>query len=164
MAILGIDPGTIKTGYAIVDLKGEILDFGCIKPPKELKLSERFLIIHDGVQELVKKFNPAAISLELQFIHAKKNIQSIMKLCMARGIALIAAKKQGVAIYEYSPGEAKQAVTGNGQASKEQIQKMIRLRYNLPEGYIPEDATDALALAICHLHSSQNKILGKNEI
>jgi crossover junction endodeoxyribonuclease RuvC len=152
--IIGIDPGTRVTGYGIIQLEGTsftAIDYGCVRPPPSLKLSDRYLILFNAMEELIEKYRPQALAVETQFV--QKNIQSAIKLGMARGIAVIAAKKKGIPVFEYAPTKAKLAVVGNGRASKQQVQGMIKLLLNLPEPPTPEDAADALALAICHAHS-----------
>lgn len=152
--ILGIDPGTRVTGYGVIRQMGnqtEPLDFGCIKPPPDLPLQERYLIIFDGVEKLIEKFQPEAIAVESQFV--MKNVQSAMKLGMAKGMVLLAAARRKIPIFEYAPKKAKQAVVGKGQASKEQVQRMIQSLLRLPKLPEPEDAADALALAICCAHN-----------
>ena len=149
--ILGVDPGTGVTGYGILRVCNNLhiaLDFGCIKPPAKLELSKRYFIIFEALEKLIKKYKPDAISVETQFV--QKNIQSAIKLGMARGCALIAGEKNNVPIFQYAPREAKLSVVGTGSASKEQVQKMIKMLLNLQLDKIPEDAADALALAICH--------------
>ena len=152
--ILGIDPGTRITGYGIINSNGSKMlpiDFGAIRPPPHLPLPERYLIIFNALEHLIKEHKPSAISVETQFF--KKNAQSALKLGMARGVALIAAAKNGIPIYEYAPKKAKLAVVGTGQASKHQVQQMVQLLLNLPKPPKPEDAADALSLAICHAHA-----------
>lgn len=152
--ILGIDPGTAITGYALIDSDGvasRLLDYGCIKPPPKNTLSARYEIIFDGVSSLIDRFSPIAIAVETQYIHPK-NPMSGIKLVMARGVILLAARKKGIEIYEYSPKKAKLALTGNGQASKAQMQVMMQHLFQLKELPQPEDAADALALAFCHAH------------
>ena len=153
--IMGIDPGTRITGYGIIkkEYKSVIpLDFGCIKPPPNLKLHKRYLIIYRGVEKLIKKYKPHAIATETQFV--KKNAQSALKLGMARGVIIIAAEKNSIPIYEYAPKKVKLAVVGNGKASKVQITKMVQMLLNLKYEKIPEDAADALAMAVCHSHQN----------
>lgn len=152
--ILGIDPGTQITGYGVLESKDAeyaAIDYGCIRPPSSLKLTDRYLIIFNGIEELIEKHAPEAVVVETQFVH--KNVQSAIKLGMARGIVIIAAKRRGIPVFEYAPTKAKLAVVGNGRASKEQVQGMVQLLLKLPAPPTPEDAADALALAICHAHS-----------
>lgn len=152
--ILGIDPGTRITGYALLkqnDKKISVLDYGAIRPPTQAALSKRYLIIYDSITSLIESFSPTAVVIESQFVH--KNAQSAMKIGMAKAMALLAAEKRGISLFEYTPKKAKQAVVGNGNASKEQIQKMMQLLLNLPSQPQPQDAADALALCYCHLNS-----------
>jgi crossover junction endodeoxyribonuclease RuvC len=150
--ILGIDPGTRVTGYGIIKMVGRnryvLIDYGCIRPPPKLCINDRYLIIHEGAEELIEKHQPDVLSIETQFVH--KNPQSAIKLGMARGVVIVAARKRGVDVVEYAPTTAKRSVTGRGQASKEQVQSMIQHLLGLKEKPTPEDAADALALAICH--------------
>jgi len=161
MIILGIDPGTRITGYGVIKFEGNrysALDYGCIRPPSKYELSDRYLVIFDGIVELIEKYRPVAVSVETQYV--QKNVQSAIKLGMARGTAVIAARKNGVAVFEYSPSKAKSSVVGNGSASKEQVQGMVQRLLNLEEPPCPEDAADALALAICHAHSMEKQKIG----
>ncbi len=154
--ILGIDPGTQTTGYGLICVESHrivLLDFGCIRPPKSHTPAEKYLAIFEGVNALLEKYAPVAISVESQFFH--KNAQSALKLGMAKGAALISAARKKIPVYEYAPRKAKLAVVGNGAASKEQVQKMLQLLLNLSSLPEPEDAADALALAICHAHASK---------
>ncbi len=149
--IMGIDPGTLVTGYGIILADGNRytpLDYGCITPPAKFKLSERYEVIYDSVNQLIEKHRPTVLVIETQFIG--KNVNSILKLTMVRGIIMIAAKKNGVAIYEYGPKQAKKAVVGHGSASKFQVQGMVQRLLNLGAIPQPDDAADALALAICY--------------
>lgn len=158
MIILGIDPGTITTGFAVIEVKPAKLhlhDFGSIKPPPKLSLSDRYLIIHDALESLINRFNPQEASLETQFVY--RNPQSTIKLCMLRGIIILTLKKNKVLINEYAPKEPKVALTGNGNASKYQIRVMAKQLFNLSELPNSEDAADALALAVCLAHDLQFK-------
>ena len=151
--IMGIDPGTIVTGYGIIQKNSNsisTLDFGCIRPPPKYHLHKRYLIIFNSIENLIEKYKPTSISIETQFV--RKNPQIAIKLGMARGVAIIAGAKNNIPIFEYAPKKAKLAVVGNGSASKTQVQKMIQLLLNLKDINIPEDAADALALAVCHSH------------
>jgi crossover junction endodeoxyribonuclease RuvC len=152
--ILGVDPGTLVTGYGVIRKTKndwEPLDFGCICPPRKLKTHERYLIIFEGIDHLLEKYQPQAISVETQFVY--KNVQSALKLGMARGAVMIAGARRGVEIFEYAPTKAKQAVVGNGAASKFQVQKMVQMQLKLSQMPEPADAADALALALCHAHT-----------
>lgn len=149
--ILGIDPGTKVSGYGIVKSLGntfQAIDYGCIRPPANLLLSERYLVIFNAVEELLDKFLPDALVVETQYVY--KNIQSAIKLGMARGAVLIAARRKKIKVFEYAPTKAKLAVVGKGHASKDQVQGMIKHLLQLPFLPTPADAADALALAICH--------------
>ncbi len=165
MIIIGIDPGTQITGYGVIKVTGHIyqaVDYGCIRPPASYKLTDRYLIIFNALEEIIDKFAPDAFVVETQYV--KKNIQSAIKLGMARGIAILAAKKRGIPIFEYAPSRAKQAVVGKGHASKTQVQKMVQFLLRLSTAPTPEDASDALALAICHAHAAQFNQLLESEI
>lgn len=154
LIILGIDPGTRIMGYGLIEVKGQIyraLDYGCVRPPPDLKLSDRYLILFNALEELLHKFKPNVLSVETQYMD--KNIQSAIKLGMARGVAIIAAKRHGLSVFEYTPSKVKSAVVGNGKASKQQVQGMIGMLLGLQDSSMPEDAADALALAFCHAQS-----------
>jgi len=153
--ILGIDPGTRITGYGVIDVDTQPIDFGCIRPPPKLELAERYKIIFDGVEALIEKYAPVAIAVESQFV--MKNPQSAIKLGMAKGMVYLAAVRKSIPIYEFTPKKAKLAVVGHGGASKIQVQKMIQTLLRLPTLPEPEDAADALALAICCVHQLRLK-------
>lgn len=158
--IMGIDPGTRVTGFGILKRENGFLyplDFGCIRPPYNYDLHKRYLIIFNAIEELIFKYAPTAMAVETQFVN--KNVQSAIKLGMARGVSIIAAARNNIPIYEYAPKKAKLAIVGNGKASKHQVQKMVQMHLNLKNITLPEDAADALAIAICHSH--QNLNLGK---
>lgn len=165
MIIIGIDPGTRVTGYGIIEVQGSnfrVIDYGCIRPPIKSKLSDRYLILFNSIDELLQKYHPNALAVETQYV--EKNVQSAIKLGMARGTAIIAAKRHGLSVFEYTPSKAKLAVVGNGKASKQQVQGMIKLLLRLQVASIPEDAADALSLAICHAQSYNPSILCNCEI
>jgi crossover junction endodeoxyribonuclease RuvC len=154
--IIGIDPGTRVTGYGIIEcerMEFTVVDYGCIRPPANAPLSQRYLIIYNCLCELLDKHQPDSASVESQFM--RHNFQSAMKLGMARGMVILASTQRNIPIFEYTPSKAKLAVVGNGKASKQQVQSMIQkllLLSKIPE---PEDAADALALAICHAQNGQ---------
>ena len=154
--ILGIQPGTLKTGYGIIRITdGRLVpvDYGVIRPPAKLKLTDRYLIIYEGIESLIEQFQPEILVVETQFVN--KNPAVAIKLGMARGVAIIAAKKKNMQVFEYVPARAKLAVVGTGRASKYQVQGMIQKLLNLAEPPQSEDAADALALAVCHAQSSK---------
>ena len=160
--ILGIDPGTLIMGYGIIEVTGENVR---LKMMHVLKLSsqkdnyERLQLIHKTVEDLIKKFNPHEFAIEAPFFG--KNVQSMLKLGRAQGVAIAAAMSAGLPVTEYSPKKVKQSVTGNGNADKEQVWKMLQQLLSLknePQSY---DATDALAVAVCH-HFQTKTVLLKN--
>lgn len=154
MLILGIDPGTRITGYGLIRVEGqklEAIDYGCIRPPVNASSSKRYFIIFEAIEELLKIHKPDAVSVESQFMH--RNAMSAMKLGMARAMALLAAERAGIPLFEYAPKKAKKAVVGRGGASKQQVQRMMQALLNLEEPPTPEDAADALALALCHANT-----------
>lgn len=165
MIIIGIDPGTQITGYGVIKVVGnqyQVIDYGCIRPPTKFKLTDRYLVIFNCLEEILDKYQPDAFVIETQYVN--KNVQSAIKLGMARGIAVLAAKKRGISIFEYAPSKAKKAVVGKGQASKKQVQKMVQFLLRLAELPTPEDAADALALTICHAHAVQFSSMIEAEI
>jgi crossover junction endodeoxyribonuclease RuvC len=154
--ILGIDPGTAVTGYGLIKTDGvryTPIDFGTIRPPRQLHAHERYHSLFNSLEHLLARYHPQSVAVETQFVY--KNPASALKLGMARGMVILAAVRQGVPVYEYAPRKAKLAVVGNGAASKSQVQKMIQLLLNLSSLPEPEDAADALALAICHAHTQK---------
>ncbi len=159
MIVLGIDPGTRITGYGLVCKKDSglhPLDYGCIRPPPTLPLPERYRILFESLETLIDRHCPDVLSIESQFV--LKNAQSALKLGMAKGMAILAAARRGVPIFEYPPTRAKLAISGSGRASKWQVQKMIQTLLRLPTPPEPEDAADALALAICHIQSEGTRL------
>ncbi len=159
MLVLGIDPSTVATGYGLVELKNSMLrtvDYGVIRPPAAQHLHQRIKIIYDRVTEITSQVRPDAVAIEDLFY--SRNIKVALSLGQARGAVILAAVNQGLPIFEYAPRTVKQAVTGSGSASKEQVQRMTQRLLNLAEPPQPLDASDALAIAICHLLKSRQKI------
>lgn len=154
--ILGIDPGTRITGYGLIDTETHPLNFGCIRPPPKLSLADRYKILFESIEALIKRYEPSAIAVESQFV--LKNAQSAIKLGMAKGMVYLAAARCSIPIYEFAPKQAKLAVVGNGGASKSQVQKMIQVLLRLPQPPEPQDAADALSLAICCAHQMKGNI------
>jgi len=152
--ILGIDPGSRITGFGVIAIQGNRVTHvadGCIRTIQG-DLAQKLKTIFDGVTQVIEEYRPDEMAVEQVFLH--RNVASAFKLGQARGAALMAGILHPLPIYEYAPTEIKQAVTGKGNATKEQIQYMIRLLLNLPQP--PQsDAADALATALCHAHTRQ---------
>jgi crossover junction endodeoxyribonuclease RuvC len=155
MRILGIDPGIAITGYGVVEEEGgelKALAFGVIRTPAKQALPVRLQAIYRGVKELALEWKPTATAVEELFF--SKNVRTAMSVGQARGVALLALADTGLSVAEYTPLTIKQAVTGYGGADKPQMQEMVRLLLGLAEIPRPDDAADALAVAICHLNSA----------
>lgn len=152
MIIAGIDTAIRKTGYGVIQMdsanKVKILDCGVISSQASLPHSECLRRLAGGIRELLQIYHPAAASIEGAFVN--KNIRTAMILSLARGAVIATLAENQVPVYEYSPKSAKRAVTGNGAASKEQVASIIASICSLNIAEIPNDSTDALALAICH--------------
>lgn len=153
MIVLGIDPGTVATGYGVVErVRGVLrhIDHGVIRTSAKDPLWTRLGIIHTAIVDVLDAHPPDVLSLERCFV--SRNVQSALKLGHARGAVMVAAVSRGVDVAEYTPGQIKQAVTGHGRAEKGQVQEMVRVILTLTST-APEDASDALAAAICHLNT-----------
>lgn len=162
--IIGIDPGTQVTGYGIIKLTPRALcavDFGCIRPPSGAKLSDRYYAIFQAVQSLLGKYNPEMMAIESQFFSL--NAQSALKLGIAQGSAIIAAKEHKLPVFGYSPREVKCSVVGTGKATKQQLQGAVQRLLGLKTAPKPYDAADALAIAICHCYALQRAFQHKNK-
>jgi crossover junction endodeoxyribonuclease RuvC len=159
MLALGIDPGTATTGYGFVRAADglEAVAYGVITTPAGLPMAERLAQIHDTLASLIARHQPGEAAVEKLFF--QKNVKTAISVAQGRGVALLAAAKAGLPVAEYSPLEIKQSVAGYGGADKTQMQHMVRALLNLPDLPQPDDAADALAIAICHLHSAQMRQL-----
>lgn len=149
--IIGVDPGTRVTGYAVIEIgqKGPVpIDFGCIRPPTDALLSSRYLAIYQGLQEIVARFSPQEMALETPFAH--KNYQSTIKLGMCLGACIICAKEKDLRVFGYTPKQVKLSVTATGNATKEQMQESLTRLFGLNTLITPQDAADALGVALCH--------------
>jgi len=156
MRVLGIDPGTATTGYGVVEeVKGDLkpLAFGVIRTPADQPLPVRLQLIYRALRELAAEWGPTAAAVEELFF--SRNVRTAMSVGQARGVILLALADIGLDVAEYTPLAIKQAVTGYGNADKAQVQEMVRLLLGLTEVPRPDDAADALAVAICHLHSAR---------
>lgn len=161
MKVLGIDPGSRITGYGIIRSEGNRLlhlDNGALFTDTTADFSTRLLQIYRGLTDIIKTYQPDAMAVEQVFF--AKNVQSALKLGQARGAAIVAGADAGLPIFEYSALQVKQAVVGHGRAAKEQVQQMVKILLNLPE-IAQADASDALAIAICHANSAGMRNLAR---
>ncbi len=154
MIVLGIDPGTAITGYGVVERTGSrirALDYGCVETPSDRPLAERLLEIRASVADLIDRHQPSAVAVERLFFN--RNVQTAFAVGQARGVVLLTAAEHGLPVFEFTPNEVKTAVTGYGRAPKDQVQRMVQVVLALPELPRPDDAADALAIAVCLAHS-----------
>ena len=159
--ILGIDPGTIMMGFALLRIQKQqpqVILMDVLKLGKEKDIYARLHTIHNKVSELIKLYRPGTFAIEAPFFG--KNVQSMLKLGRAQGVAIAAAMQANIQVTEYSPKKVKQSITGNGNADKDQVWKMLQRTLQIEEKPQYFDATDALAVALCH-HYQTNSILGK---
>ncbi len=157
--ILGIDPGTIIMGYGLITVTGNsisLLELGVLKPGKVDDGYKKLQLIFNTVSGLITKYQPDAFAIEAPFFG--KNVQSMLKLGRAQGVAIAAAMRHGLEVVEYSPKKVKQSVTGNGNADKEQVMKMLQSILSFKESPKHFDATDALAVAVCHHYQSNSPL------
>lgn len=158
MRVLGIDCGSRITGYGVIDSDGADCVFvqcGAIRAKITDHLADRLKCIHAGIEDLIGRLSPDAAAFENVFYST--NVQSALKLGHVRGVSMFAAAQANLPIFEYSPLEVKSAVTGYGRAEKSQVQQMVRSLLRLQTLPEPYDASDALAVAICHVHSNRFK-------
>ncbi len=151
MRILGIDPGLTRTGFGIIDISNEtfkLVDCGIIKPNNKDKLEKRLLTIFIDMSKILEQYKPTIVSIEEVFYG--KNVKSALLLGQARGAAMLSAASKKVNIFEYSAKKIKQSITGNGNANKDQVKYMVASILNIKNLDIPLDASDALAIALCH--------------
>lgn len=163
MRILGIDPGYGIVGFGVVDYDNYspvVVDYGTISTPKEETLPNRLFIIHQMLNRIIERYKPDVVAVEELFYF--KNQKTIIPVAEARGIIILTCKLLGLDIYEYTPLQIKQALTGIGRAEKAQVQFMVKTLLNLEKIPKPDDAADALAVAICH--SQINPKLNFNKI
>ena len=151
MIILGIDPGTAITGFSIVERTQRsvrLLDFGCIRTKSTTPHHQRLNEIADDIQTLITKYKPTVCAIEKLFF--SKNVKTAMSVSEVRGVLIQQASKAGLDIHEYTPNEVKSNVTGDGKADKLQVQKMVKTILKLKKIPQPDDAADAIAIALCH--------------
>ena len=165
MLTIGIDPGLGTTGYGFIrqDVNGEfeVIDYGVILTPTKHKLEHRLLVLHEQLQELLLLHKPDCAAVEKLFF--AKNITTAIAVGQARGVMMLALAQSAIHVYEYSPPEIKQAITGYGGADKRQMQIMVQSILGMDELPKPDDAADALAVAICQIHRARYEQLSTRE-
>lgn len=162
MVILGIDPGYAIIGYGIIDTSKSdmVVDYGAITTPKEDSMPVRLEEIEASLKYIFEKYKPDAVAIEELFYF--KNQKTVIQVAQARGVIVLACQKYCGNIYEYTPLQIKQALTGNGRAEKAQVQYMVKAILNLNAVPKPDDTADALAVAICH--SQTNNVIKSNKL
>jgi crossover junction endodeoxyribonuclease RuvC len=157
MLVIGIDPGTATTGYGLVrenqDGSLKAVDYGAILTPADMPMPLRLLELYNKIKEILFLHRPESSAVEKLFF--QRNVRTAISVGQGRGVVLLALAESGVDVMEYTPLEVKQAVVGYGGADKSQVQAMVKAILNLNEIPTPDDAADALAIAICHLHSAR---------
>ncbi len=151
MVVLGIDPGYAIVGYGVVESVGasvRVIDYGVIETKAHTPFPERLERLHEGACELARRFSPEQVAFEELFF--SRNVTTALQVGAGRGVALLAMQQSALPLYEYTPMQIKLAVTGNGHADKKQVQQMTRVLLRLSTIPRPDDAADALAVAICH--------------
>ncbi|MBQ9920925.1 MAG: crossover junction endodeoxyribonuclease RuvC [Clostridia bacterium] len=165
MIILGIDPGIATMGYGVVNYFGNSFNYitcGAITTPAGERVERRLALIYDQLNGIIKKYTPDAIAVEELFFNT--NQKTAINVAQARGIVLLSAERAGIPLSEYTPLQVKQAVVGYGRAQKHQVMEMTKIMLSLSQTPKPDDAADALALAICHAHNSSSKLSGYTSI
>lgn len=162
LIILGIDPGFAITGYGVINYIGnqfKVMDYGVITTEADIPHPQRLLILEKGLADIINMYRPESVAVEELFFN--NNAKTAIHVGEGRGVALLCAARADIPVYEYTPIQVKQGVTGYGRADKKQVQQMIKILLGLSEIPKPDDAADALAIAICHAHSfgSMSKML-----
>jgi crossover junction endodeoxyribonuclease RuvC len=157
MLVIGIDPGTATTGYGLVrenqDDSLQAVDYGVILTPADMPMAQRLALLYGKLNEILVLHHPDSSAVEKLFF--QRNVKTAITVGQGRGVVLLALAQADVSVAEYTPLEVKQAVAGYGGADKRQVQEMVRVLLDLDEIPKPDDAADALAVAICHLHSAK---------
>lgn len=158
MRILGIDPGTATTGFAILDYLEEkpvIIEASAFETSPDLSLSDRLLVLHDLMDKKISQSKPNCLVIEKLFFNT--NIKTAIAVGQARGVLLMAAAKHKLEIYEYTALQAKLVVTGYGRSNKKEVQEAVKNYFNLEKVIKPDDASDAVAISLCHIHKELKK-------
>ncbi|MEE2613018.1 MAG: crossover junction endodeoxyribonuclease RuvC [Acidobacteriota bacterium] len=165
MRIFGIDPGSRCTGYGCIDTDGSrcrVVVCGAITVPARTPFSDKLTRVYDELASLLARHRPACVAIEEVFF--ARNASSALKLGHVRGVAMLAASKAGLPVAEYAPTEVKRAVVGYGRADKRQVQQMVALLLGLDEAPAPHDVSDALALAVCHAHTTSSPLAAARSV
>ncbi len=155
MIILGIDPGYAIVGWGVIEYsanKFKVIDFGAVTTEAKTPFNKRLEMVFDGVNEIIERYKPEAMAIEKLFYNT--NAKTVIDVAQARGVINLAAVKNNLDIFEYTPLQVKQSVVGYGRAEKKQVQEMTRVILKLDKIPKPDDTADALAMAICHAHAS----------
>ena len=161
MIILGIDPGYAIVGYGILEYSNNhftVMHYGAVTTPAGMSFNRRLQIIYDELDVIISKYKPDVMAIEKLFYNT--NAKTVIDVAQARGVIVLAAQKHGLEIAEYTPLQVKQSVVGYGRAEKKQVQEMMRIMLKLEKIPKPDDTADALAMAICHAHTS-GSLVGK---
>ena len=152
---IGIDPGTAILGYGVIAGDGDarLIDYGVFETAKDRAMPDRLVTLYDAVTRLIAEYDPHEVAVEQLFF--ARNVTTAIAVGQARGVVLLAAAQQGVPVAEYSPSEIKNAIVGYGKADKKQMQEMVRIMLGLETVPQPDDAADALAIALCHAQTRQ---------
>ena len=152
MKVLGIDPGTVVMGYGVIESRDDkvaLVDYGALSTPARSSIGERLSSLFNQLSEVVSQCQPDAVAVEQPFL--AKNVKAALAIGKAQAVAILVAANRGIPTYEYTPTQIKRMVANYGASSKEQVQEMVRLQLGLSEVPEPNDAADALAVALCHL-------------
>ncbi|MBI2830968.1 MAG: crossover junction endodeoxyribonuclease RuvC [Chloroflexi bacterium] len=155
MRVLGIDPGTVTTGYGVIEALNNqlaVVDYGALTCKGRSPIGERLSFMYLKLQGIIEKYQPDAVAVEQPFV--AQNVKTALAVGRAQAVAILAGSNRNIPVYEYTPAQVKQRVANYGASSKEQIQEMVRLQLGLPEAPRPSDAADALAIAICHIQET----------
>lgn len=165
MRILGIDPGTVTMGYGLIEGKGEeyqMVDYGILTASKYTPLVGRLHELYKKLNEIVTRHHPDEIAIEDPFV--ARNVRSALAIGQAQAVAILAATNNGISVCTYAPSKVKQAVAGYGSSNKEQVQEMVRIQLGLSHTPQPNDAADALAIALCHVRESHlSRLIAQSE-
>ncbi len=164
MRILGIDPGTINMGYGIIEANEDkitLIGCGALVSRARSPIGERLSYLYQALKGIIARYHPDAVAVEQPFM--ARNVRAALAIGKAQAVAILAAANQGIPTYEYTPAQVKQRVADYGASSKEQIQEMVRLQLGMAEVPQPNDAADALAVALCHLQETHLENLLKGQ-